>query len=139
VRLILTVTSCAAKDVGLGPAGVDVTSDRARKRAARARAAVTGERYVVARRKLEEPPAVAGSPGPERPYPLLVRLIHDLTHRVPGVPKHADPASVRAEHEERHRARATQVKAGHEARAATARARHHRLGDDGQSSTPTRG
>ena len=58
----------------------------------------------------------AGSPGPQRPYPLLVRLIHDLTHRVPGVPKHADPASVRVEHEERHRARAAQMKARHEAR-----------------------
>jgi hypothetical protein len=136
VRQILTVTSRAAKDVGLGQAGVDVTSDRARKRAARARAALTGERYVVARRKLEEPAVVAGSPGPEGPYPLVVRLIHDLTHRVPGVPKHADPASVRVEHEERHRARAAQVKARHEARASAARARHHRVGDDSQSSTP---
>jgi hypothetical protein len=111
---------------------VDVTSNRARKRAARARAAATGERYVVARRNLEanSPISPATEPDrstePERLYPLVVRILHDLTHRVPGVPKHVDPASIRAEHDARHRARAAEVKARHEARAAAAKARHHR-------------
>ncbi len=50
----------AGKGVGLGRNGVDVTSDRARKRAARARAASTGERYVVARRHASD-----ASPGIE--------------------------------------------------------------------------
>jgi hypothetical protein len=82
-----------------------VTSNRARKRAARERAASTGERYVVASRKLEVPQPIAES-VPERPYPLIVRILHDLTHIVPGVPKHADPATVRAEHDARHKAAA---------------------------------
>jgi hypothetical protein len=112
-----------------------MTSNRAQKRAARERAASTGERYVVARRKLEEPSAVVEPPAPERPYPLIVRILHDLTHRVPGVPKHADPASVRAEHDARHKARAAQVRARHGARAAGARARHHLPDDESQ---PTR-
>ncbi|HXW79605.1 MAG TPA: hypothetical protein VEJ84_08900 [Acidimicrobiales bacterium] len=103
-----------------------MTSDRARKRAARERAAATGERYVVARRNLEVPPPGTPSVEPERPYPLIVRLLHDFTHRFPGVPKHADPAHIRAEHDARHKARAAEVKARHEARNAAARARHHR-------------
>lgn len=102
-----------------------MTSNRDRKRAARERAASTGEPYVVARRKLEEPPPIVGVIEPERPYPFVVRLIHDLTHRVPGVPKHADPSSIRSEHDARHRARATEVRARHAARAAAASARHH--------------
>jgi hypothetical protein len=82
-----------------------MTSNRARKHAARERAASTGERYVVACRKLEEfPPSVVVAEH-ELPYPFIVRLIHDLTHRVPGVPKHIDPGSIRAEHEGRHKAR----------------------------------
>jgi hypothetical protein len=105
---------------------VDVTSNRARKRAARERAAATGEPYVVARRKVEVPPPKVGVAEPERPYPYIVRLLHDLTHRVPGVPKHDDPASLRAEHHARHQARAAEVKGRHEARAAAARERHHR-------------
>jgi len=66
-----------------------MTKDRARKRAARDRAASTGERYVVARRE-----AVA---TPTKDYGVL----HDLTHRVPGVPAHVEgglqgrPARVR--------------------------------------------
>jgi hypothetical protein len=109
-----------------------VTSNRARKRAARERAAATGEPYVVALRKLaaSQPAASPAQPEragePERPYPLVVRLLHDLTHRVPGVPKHADPATVRAEHDARHAARAAEVKARH---AAHAGARRHREAD----------
>ena len=55
-----------------------MTKDRARKRAARSRAAITGERYVVARRQAEEPPTRTGG------------LVHELTHRMPGVPSHAE-------------------------------------------------
>jgi len=126
VREIPSVTSFAwpsTWDFGLN--GVNVTSNRARKRAARERAAATGERYVIASRKLEEPPPIAGAPESERPYPFIVRLVHDLTHRVPGVPKHADPGSIRAEHDARHKARAGTVKARHQAHAAAANARHH--------------
>lgn len=108
-----------------------MTSNRARKRAARERAAATGESYVVALRKLGASQPITPPAQPERPYPLVVRLLHDLTHRVPGVPKHADPASVRAEHDARHTARAAEVKARHAARARAARARHH-LGADGE-------
>jgi hypothetical protein len=55
-----------------------MTKDRARKRAARDRAAATGERYVVARREAVE------APLPES------GVLHELTHRVPGVPAHVD-------------------------------------------------
>jgi hypothetical protein len=55
-----------------------MTKDRARKRAARDRAAVTGERYVVARRQPVEPPSHDGG------------VLHELTHRVPGVPAHVE-------------------------------------------------
>jgi hypothetical protein len=54
-----------------------MTKGRARKQAARQRAAETGERYVVARRSAAEPVA-SGS------------ALHDLTHRVPGVPEHVE-------------------------------------------------
>ena len=55
-----------------------MTKDRARKGAARQRAAVTGERYVVAQRAtIEHPPVKQGR-------------LHALTHRVPGVPTHLD-------------------------------------------------
>jgi hypothetical protein len=103
-----------------------VTSDRARKRAARHRAAATGEPYVVARRNLEPP--LPGTPPaePERPYPLGVRLLHNFMHRFPGVPKHADPGHIRAEHDARHKGRAAEVNARHESRRAAAMARHHR-------------
>jgi hypothetical protein len=56
-----------------------MTKDRARKQAARQRSALTGERYVVAQ------PAIA-EPEP----PRTDGLMHDLTHRVPGVPSHVD-------------------------------------------------
>jgi hypothetical protein len=102
-----------------------VTSDRARKRAARERAAATGEPYVVARRKLEVPGPGTPPAEVERPYPLIVRLLHDFAHRFPGVPKHADPAHIRAEHDARHKARAAEVKARHETHKTAARARHH--------------
>ncbi len=55
-----------------------MTKDRARKQAARARAASTGERYVVARR--------AAAATPARDYGVL----HHLTHKVPGVPAHVE-------------------------------------------------
>jgi hypothetical protein len=102
-----------------------VTSDRARKRAAHQRAAATGEPYVVARRNLEVAPPAPPPAEPERPYPLVVRILHDLTHRFPGVPKHADAAHIRAEHDARHRSRAAEVKARHDARKRAAMARHH--------------
>jgi hypothetical protein len=56
-----------------------MTKDRARKQAARQRAAITGERYVVAAR------AVAES-EPRRSHGRM----HDLTHRVAGVPPHVE-------------------------------------------------
>ena len=59
----------------------------------------------------------------ERPLPPVVRILHDFTHRFPGVPKHTDPRHVRAEHAARHEARAAQVKARHEAHAARAKER----------------
>jgi len=113
-----------AEDVGLGLNGVDMTSNRARKRAAREFAASKGERYVVARRELDETEHLAHGSELERPYPFVVRLLHDFTHRVPGVPKHRDPSAIRAEHEARHAARAVKVRARHEA----ARTRHRRQG-----------
>jgi hypothetical protein len=61
-------------------------------------------------------------PGSALPYPFVVRLLHDLTHHVPGVPKHDDLSAIRAEHEARHAARAAEVRARHEA----ARVRHRR-------------
>jgi hypothetical protein len=122
----LTVTCSCGQGRGLGPNGVHVTSDRARKRAARERAAATGEPYMVARRNLEAPPPATQPAEPERPYPLVVRLLHDFTHRFPGVPKHADAAQVRAEHDARHKSRAAAVKARHDARKRAAIARHHR-------------
>ncbi len=51
----------------------------------------------------------------ERPLPPVIRTLHDLTHRFPGVPKHTDPRHVRAEHEARHQARAAEFKARDEA------------------------
>ncbi len=66
---------------------------------------------------------------------MIVRALHDLTHRVPGVPKHTDRDAIRAEneartaevkarHEARHKARTGKVRARHETWAA--RARHER-------------
>ena len=55
-----------------------MTKDRARKKAARQRAAVTGERYVVAQRATTKHP------------PVKHGRLHALTHRVPGVPPHID-------------------------------------------------
>jgi hypothetical protein len=55
-----------------------MTKDRARKQAARTRAAATGERYVIARRQAVETPSPDGG------------VLHDLTHRVPGVPAHVE-------------------------------------------------
>ena len=113
-----------AEDVGLGLNGVDMTANRARKHAARELAASKDARYVVARRELDETEHLAHGSEPERPYPCVVRLLHDLTHRFPGVPKHRDPSAIRAEHDARHAARAATVRARHEA----ARIRHHGQG-----------
>jgi hypothetical protein len=55
-----------------------MTKDRARKQATRQRAAVTGERYVVAQRTAAEP------------APKPVGRLDALTHRVPGVPAHVE-------------------------------------------------
>jgi hypothetical protein len=57
-----------------------MTKDRARKHAARQRAAVTGERYVVAQRGFAPPEPLTQKSG----------RMHDLTHKVPGVPSHVD-------------------------------------------------
>ncbi len=100
-----------------------MTRNRAGKRAAHERASSTGERYVVARRNLQEPGVIDNPDESERPYPWIVRLLHHLTHRVPGVPKHVDAAVIRAEHEARHKARAATVKARHAAYATAARER----------------
>ena len=59
----------------------------------------------------------------ERPLPPVIRILHDFSHRFPGVPKHTDPRHVRAEHAARHQARAAHVKARHEAHAARAKER----------------
>ncbi|HEY1529966.1 MAG TPA: hypothetical protein VGF80_04070 [Galbitalea sp.] len=59
-----------------------MTKDRARKRAARERANLTGERYVVARRNTEASIAIEPSMNP------VTRVLHDWTHRIPGVPAH---------------------------------------------------
>jgi hypothetical protein len=96
-----------------------MTKHRAEKKAARERAAATGERYVVAKRSLNESPPNNSSAEHEQPYRWIVRVLHDLTHRVPGVPPHADPASIRADHE----ARAASVRRRHATHAAAARAR----------------
>ena len=56
-----------------------MTKNKARKAATRARVATTGERYVVARRAIEQEPDT-GSEG----------ALHRLTHRVPGVPAHVE-------------------------------------------------
>ena len=55
-----------------------MTKNRARKQAIRQRAALTGERYVVAQRAVADP------------QPEQSGWMHDLTHRVPGVPSHVD-------------------------------------------------
>jgi hypothetical protein len=55
-----------------------MTKNRARKQAARDRAAETGERYVVARREAVEPRPRDGG------------MLHELTHRVHGVPAHVE-------------------------------------------------
>jgi hypothetical protein len=88
-----------------------MTSNRARKSAARQRAAETGERYVVARRgiidaRLTDDPPAAEPPWPRNP---LLRAMHDAMHKIPGMPAHADGLAQQAEH------------------AARAKARHHRV------------
>lgn len=55
-----------------------MTKDRARKRATRNRVALTGERYVVARRATPQLPLHGDG------------WWHEITHRVPGVPPHVD-------------------------------------------------
>ena len=63
-----------------------MTKNRARKKAARERAALTGERYVVARHSIlggEAPPAPSLSG-------VMTVALHRWTHLVPGVPSHPD-------------------------------------------------
>ncbi len=55
-----------------------MTKNRARKQAARRRAAITGERYVVAQRAMDAP------------RPLRMGRLDRLTHSVPGVPAHVE-------------------------------------------------
>ena len=62
-----------------------MTKNRARKLATRQRAAITGERYVVAQRATAE----------RQPQTHAGRL-HALTHQVPGVPGHVDGGIQRA-------------------------------------------
>ena len=57
-----------------------MTKNRAQKHATRARAALTGERYVVAQRAVAEP----------QPEPHSGGRVHDLMHKVPGVPAHVE-------------------------------------------------
>lgn len=59
-----------------------MTRNRARKRAARQRAAATGERYVVANRH-----AVSGSGTELLPQK---KTLHDFMHEIPGIPTHVD-------------------------------------------------
>ena len=66
----------AAESVGPSRNGCIMTKNRARKQAARQRAALTGERYVVAQRAAAEPPRTS--------------RMHDLMHRLPGMPPHLD-------------------------------------------------
>jgi len=53
-----------------------MTKNRARKQATRQRAALTGERYVVAQRALAESPKTSRA--------------HELMHSLPGVPAHVE-------------------------------------------------
>ena len=78
--IFLRVASETAEGVGLGRDGISMTKNKAHKLAARNRAAATGERYVVARRGIQEQTVTP---------PRLGRL-DELTHRVPGVPEHID-------------------------------------------------
>lgn len=55
-----------------------MTKDRARKQATRERAALTGERYVVAQRAISDR------------QPQNTGRLHEFTHRMPGVPAHVD-------------------------------------------------
>jgi hypothetical protein len=59
-----------------------MTNDKARKRAARERAAATGERYTTALRRLGEPAATIATPR--------LGMLQRLTHAVPGVPAHVE-------------------------------------------------
>lgn len=68
----------AAEGVGPSRNGCIMTKDRARKQAVRERAALTGERYVVAQRATSER------------QPHKAGRLHEFTHRMPGVPAHVD-------------------------------------------------
>ena len=78
--IFLRVVSETAEGVGLGRDGFSMTKNKAHKVAARSRAAATGERYVVARRGIEQ----------ETVTPRRLGRLDELTHRVPGVPAHVD-------------------------------------------------
>ncbi len=65
-----------------------MTRDRARKRAARQRSALTGERYVVAQRATAQPATARPETAERQPHDD--GRLHAFTHRVPGVPAHVD-------------------------------------------------
>jgi hypothetical protein len=74
----LLMLRSAAEGVGPGRNGCIMTKNRARKLAARQRAALTGERYVVAQRAVaEHKPGGTGR-------------MHDAMHKIPGMPSHVD-------------------------------------------------
>jgi hypothetical protein len=63
-----------------------MTKNRAHKKAARQRAAVTGERYVVAERAVGQHPIAELAAARGR----STSRAHDLMHELPGVPPHVD-------------------------------------------------
>jgi hypothetical protein len=86
--------SSSAGGVGFGWIGFSMTKNRALKRAAHERAHLTGERYVVARRKVE-----SGVPEPAAlPSGAMASTLHRWTHLVPGVPAHPDSATLAVRH-----------------------------------------
>ena len=84
-----------------------MTKDRAKKKAARARAATTGDRYVVARRAVERGDTHADAHA---------GVLHRLTHRVPGMPEHIEgglPARRNQPHRDRGRGRSVRPQPHH--------------------------
>jgi hypothetical protein len=71
-----------------------MTKNRALKRAARERAQVTGESYVVALRNTQGGLDLPGA----TPTTAIGRTLHRWTHLVPGVPQHPDAATMAARH-----------------------------------------
>jgi hypothetical protein len=83
-----------------------MTSNRAQKHAARRRAEETGERYVVARRSVEDIPTSTDPLNENGWHPsVLVRVLHDATHKIPGVPAHLEGDALAVRHSARTLAR----------------------------------